>query len=641
MSTRNIARIVLFITGVTLAVSPLPSYAQNDACSTVNIGHSTAACQHPGAGCNLDGSGANTGRCVFLPTDRTCECEPRGGPPDATAVVGHALSAPVYVNLYWDANWDADNPTMPKDELDAFTAALLNSSYFGGLAEYGVGAPSFGGGFLPDGRCTQKAPSRVGYYAPTGPSIMDFLNSELDHHGLPQGPQVVYNIILPAGSLESDFFDTRALCSGGPSAWHFHQTPYTAEAEIALGAALLNVATGGAVGALADFLTALELVEQPGPIYTIVSADPRCGNFITNLVHEMVEAASDPFPPTGVIFSGSGEAVDICDDRNAPASVPFVPQPGRVLPPQQSFPAFARFTTAGTISIPQYWSNAKQKCIAGFTDATTPNGPGGGPLKATLTGNGAALSFTITGSGFGLLPFPPPGKPPWSVNLPYIAIQNETRGWQAGNSLNSDSVRLNIGPWSDTKVAIDGFDFSIGNLVMQPGDRLSYWVCNPASGQCKFGSVTLVESGLPQLKVFVNSANNVTLSYDLLVDGAKVAGPLANGMSTGWVSFNGSPTVTVTENATQPGFFAPRFINGGCDANGRVSLKPGDNQTCRILNIATTGCASANIAAPAPLPPADALPDAFPTRSSANPPVRRGRNAAAGRLPTANAMTRA
>ncbi len=30
MSARNIARIVLFITGVTLAVSPLPSFAQND-----------------------------------------------------------------------------------------------------------------------------------------------------------------------------------------------------------------------------------------------------------------------------------------------------------------------------------------------------------------------------------------------------------------------------------------------------------------------------------------------------------------------------------------------------------------------------------------------------------------------------------
>jgi hypothetical protein len=77
-----------------------------------------------------------------------------------TGVVGNALASPVYVNLYWDANWDADNPSLTKDELDAFTTALIQSSYFTGLSEYGVVAPSFGGRFLPTG-CVQKAPSRV------------------------------------------------------------------------------------------------------------------------------------------------------------------------------------------------------------------------------------------------------------------------------------------------------------------------------------------------------------------------------------------------------------------------------------------------------------------------------------------------
>jgi hypothetical protein len=507
------------------------------------------------------------------------------------AVVEHPLSAAVYVNLYWDRDWDADNPTMPKDALDAFMAALLNSSYFGGLSEYGVGFPSFGGGFLPDEACRQKAPSRVGFYDPTGPSISDFLNCETDHHGLPQGPQVVYNIILPAGSLESDFFETRTLCTGGPAAWHFHQTPYTPEAIVALGAALLNVSTGGTVGALADFLTVLELVEQPGPIYTVVPADPACGNFISNLTHEMVEAASDPLPSSSVILSGSGEVVDICDDKGAAASAPFVP-PGTVLPPKQDFPSFARFTTASMVSVPQYWSNAGQKCITGFADSTAPAGPGGGPLQPAMTGNGADITFTISGSGFGLLPSTPSARPPWSVNFPYIAIQDETQGWQAGNSLNSDFVRLNVASWSDTGVVIDGFFFLIGNLVMQAGDHLSYWLCNPASGKCASGRVDLAESGSPQLKVFIDNTRDVNLSYDLLIDGVKVAGPLFNDTSSPWLPFIGSPTVTVGEKPLAPGFFAPRFINGGCDASGRVSLKPGDNQTCRILNIATSGCAA-------------------------------------------------
>jgi hypothetical protein len=542
MSTRNILQIGLLIIGVGLAAALLPSDARSS----------------------------------------------------TKAVVGHALSAPVYINLYWDKDWDVDNPSLPKDELDAFMAALLNSSYFGGLSEYGVGFPSFGGGFLPDPACRQKSPSRVGYYDPTGPSISDFLNCELDHHGLPQGPQVVYNIIMPAGSLENDFFGVRKLCTGekgGATAWHFHQTPFTAEAIAALGAGLLSVGTGGNVGALVSFLTVPELIEQPGPIYTIVSADTACGNFVDNLAHEMAEAAADPFPPSGVILSGGGEAVDICDDKQVATSAPFVP-PGNVLPPTQSFPPFARFTTASTISVPQYWSNAGQKCITGFADSTAPTGPGGGPLHAAMTGNGANITLTISGSGFGLLPSTPPGRPPLSVNFPYIAIQDETQGWQAGNSLNSDFVRLNVASWSDTGVVINGFFFLIGNLVMQPGDHLSYWLCNPASGKCASGSVDLVEAGSPQLKVFIDNTRDVNLSYDLLIDGVKVAGPLFNDTSSPWLSFSGSPTVTVGENSTQPGFFAPRFINGGCDASGRVSLNPGDNQTCRILNIAVSGCLS-------------------------------------------------
>ena len=475
---------------------------------------------------------------------------------------------------------------MPKDELDAFTAALLNSSYFGGLSEYHVGAPSFQGGFLPDSQCTQKAPSEVGFYAPIDASIIGFLQCELDHGDVPKGSQVVYNIILPSGSRESDFFGIRKLCDGdhSPVAWHFHQTPYSTEAEILLGVGLLAGATGGSAGAADAFLLVLGLLDG-GPFYTIESADSRCGNLVHNLAHEMVEAASDPSPPFSVISSGGGgEVTDICDDREARASVPFVPQPGHVLPPNPSFPASGDFTTASTILVPQYWSNASQKCVTGFNDATAPSG-----LHATITGNGADISLTITGSGFGLLPNPPLFNPPWSINLPYLAIQDETQGWQAGNELNSDFVKLNVQSWSDTSVVIKGLSFRIGNLVMQPNDHLSFWVCNPASAKCEFGQANLIETGLAQLKVLIYNMPNVNLLYNLFANGNKVAGPLANHTDTGWLSFNGSPTVTVTENSTQPGFFTPKFING-CDSNGRVVLRPGDNQTCSILNIAATGC---------------------------------------------------
>jgi hypothetical protein len=498
-----------------------------------------------------------------------------------TAVVGNALSSPVYVNLYWDANWDADNPSMPQDELDAFISALIQSSYFAGLSEYGVQAPSFGGGFLPNPLCTQKAPSHVGYYAPIKPSIIGFLQCELVHAAIPQGSQVVYNIILPKGSLEDEF----GLCNGLPgasTAWHFHETPYD-PVVLAAGVlgAYLGLDTDGAPGAFAGFVAALYLAaDNNGPIYTIESADPQCKNFIDNLVHEMVEATSDPFPPLNVILSGTGEVADLCGD--VPPSTPFALPEQLVLPANPSFPTSGRFTTSGTsgtVQVPQYWSNNGGKCAAGFADNTTPT-----VSQAEITGNGADITLTISGTGFGNpLPWINPREPA-PLDVPYLGIQDETQGWQAGNALNSDFLKTNIALWSDTTIVVKGFFFNTGNLVMQPNDQLSYWVCNPASGKCGFAKTKLVESGSPQLKIFVENMPNVTLSYDILVDGQKVD-------ARNWLVFSDSPTVTVTENPTQPGYFTPTFF-GGCDSSGRVALKPGDNQTCTILNIATTGCSS-------------------------------------------------
>ncbi len=246
---------------------PLPG---DDPCNTVNLGgRPTKACQHPGAGCDL-GNGPGSDRCRFVRGgDELCECGP---------TVSHP-------------------PAMPKDELDAFTATLLKSSYFGGLSEYGVGAPSFGGDSCRTGNAHKRRRREVDFYAPIDPSIIGFLQCELDHdRGIPRGPQVVYNIILPTGSLESDFFGAHTLCDGGATAWHFHQSPYSTEAQIVLGVGLLSRGTGSGSDALATFLAALALVEGGGPVFTIVSADPKCGNFVQNLVHEMVEAASDPFP---------------------------------------------------------------------------------------------------------------------------------------------------------------------------------------------------------------------------------------------------------------------------------------------------------------------------------------------------------
>ena len=548
----------------------------------------------------VDSGFGNQGKCKTLNPkgEKDCVCTGLSSGPQ-TGVVGSALPSPVYVNLYWDVTWDADNPDMPKDALDDFTVALLNSSYFKGLSEYGVGSPSYGGGFLPHRACVQKAPASVEFYSVDGPSILRFLQCELDNENLPKGSQVVYNIILPSGSLEHDStaITDRKFCSGpgSPLAWHFHQTPFSTEADSLISFLLLSFLLDdpAAVILKMGILALLDLIPG-GPIYTISSADTQhCGPLINNLVHEMVEAATDPFPPLKVILSGDGEIVDLCE--HGPTAAPFVP-PVPVLPLKTSFPSSRKFTTSATISVPSYWSNTNQTCVA-FTGAT-PSGrignpplgrqlitPRNLPLHVTTSGNGATTSFTISGEGFGGLPSSV--TVPTAFNLPYLTIQNNTQGWQAGNSLNGDQVSLNVTSWSDTVITINGLNFSNGNLVMKPNDNFTVWVCNPDSGNCGTVSWALQEPGTPQLNLLV--INSVPLHFDVLIDGKTVAAHTGGG-STGWLLLTPGPHV-ITEVATDPGIFTPHF-SGGCGSDGKITLQIGDNQTCTIVNAFRTGCAS-------------------------------------------------
>ena len=41
-------------------------------------------------------------------------------------------------NLYWDTDWDANNPGFLRADIDAATKALIDSSYEASLAQYGV-----------------------------------------------------------------------------------------------------------------------------------------------------------------------------------------------------------------------------------------------------------------------------------------------------------------------------------------------------------------------------------------------------------------------------------------------------------------------------------------------------------------------
>jgi hypothetical protein len=294
-------------------------------------------------------------------------------------------------------------------------------------------------------------------------------------------------------------------------------------------------------------------------------------------MHEMVEATTDPFPPLSVVLGGGGgEIADLADDAHCTSMSPFVP-PFFVpaLPARTAFPSFDQFT--GKISVSQYWSNAKHACTTG-SNTTVP-----AVRNVSTSGNGATLSIDISGSGFGTLPI-------GGTTLPYIAIQDRTQGWQAGNSLNHDAVGLNIASWTDGAITVNGFQFPFGNLVMLPHDQLDVWVCNPSSGNCDGTTITLSESGEPELNVTVYNLPQVEMAFTVKIDGTQEGPVLGDGGSTGWHA-EPAGTHVITEVPTTPGRFTATFTHG-CNSLGSPTLKTGDNLLCTIVNVPNDGCSA-------------------------------------------------
>jgi hypothetical protein len=562
-----------------------------------------------GAACRV---GATTGAC-----NNTGTCIPSGNTggqgvgdiPYFNATVGNPVQTPKYVNLYWDDRWDLDNPSLPKASIDAFTAAMAGSSYFTmpvgsglgtHLSEYGVVSASFGGGFLPAPPCTQRSPSRPGWWDPVAPSIMGFLQCEIHNAGVPTDGNVIYNIILPSYAIEQDVLGVRSFCrTNGATAWHFHDTPYDPVMTAGL------ILTAG----LGDILALLAGVNN-GPVWTITMTSTECNSgpsvFTTNLLHEMVEAATDPFPPVSVILSGSGEIADECessltgDPVAGTTTSPFaVPASVPTLPPGGDSVAFA---TSSIIAVPAFWSNEWQHCWSGFADLSAP----APPIVTILSGQGGTLSMTIAASngGFGLLP--PSFTAGNTVTLPYIGLQDLTQGWQAGNSLDSDQVTLNVSWPSSTSpspptIAVTGVGRPGTDFTMKSGDQLAVWVCNPQSGNCSPTGAISAPPGpfLPNLAVALAVFQSQVIApyVTFSVDGKAAGSLFGDGSSTGWMTLGiGSHTVSASVPADTSGMYKVSYT-GACTASGVVTLNEGDNRTCDIrvmssLTLKSTGCAT-------------------------------------------------
>ena len=98
------------------------------------------------------------------------------------------IATPVYVNVYWSANWNvavatSSTPDMTTTRIDALTQSLINSAYFSGLQQYSVTSVAVLMPSIVEGNCgappgdLDTAHSQLGAFATCVIALNPFLNN--------------------------------------------------------------------------------------------------------------------------------------------------------------------------------------------------------------------------------------------------------------------------------------------------------------------------------------------------------------------------------------------------------------------------------------------------------------------------------
>jgi hypothetical protein len=274
-------------------------------------------------------------------------------------------------NIYWDNNWDAHHTAeFSIANIDAATRSLLSTGYFQGLHQYGVpglvwaGSTNTNRAFLP---CAAAPGPSV-----DGLSLMEFLECEESSvtsgvakaGGVPL-PQcvgcdlvpggcianlgcyatpnptgdVIYNVILPKGTLENDFGNVS--CAAG--SWDAYHSQIPSER----------------LGGLFSPVVGTE----GRPLYfTVLPAEcvGSVAQLIGNMAHELVEAATDPLPLTGWIDTA---AADPNLGRADVLHAPDLLKEGEAGDLCEGQPEVSLVAGGEPIAVPPYWSNADGQCV--------------------------------------------------------------------------------------------------------------------------------------------------------------------------------------------------------------------------------------------------------------------------------------
>src|SRR5215471_13006760 len=173
------------------------------------------------------------------------------------------IATPNFVNVYWDsslAQWDTDVAATTTDmhhaNIDALTEAIVRSQYFSALTQYSVTSVTMGqsigaGGCLAAPATLDKAREK----------LQDLANCILKHYPSLNNGNTILNVFVPPQSMPAS--NTADFC-----------TKYAGEHG--------------------QYWTPVGITFLP----TSASCNKSLDNLMKTTTHEMIEAATDPNPPS-------------------------------------------------------------------------------------------------------------------------------------------------------------------------------------------------------------------------------------------------------------------------------------------------------------------------------------------------------
>src|SRR5262245_2777957 len=286
---------------------------------------------------------------------------------------GRVMPQPEIQTVFWDDDWDAHNPNSPtKATINDFMTKIVESSYLDRAGQYDVGPGTFGEENTASGLCPSPPSGAVDF---TDLLLWITCEVQVPGTGVPfPDDNKIYAIYLPEGVTVTGAIG--ATCqAGGAAAFHAWSVSIVPDPQI------LNPLHTKAEG--------FPFVVIPAQCALSGSPQATLDNMTELFSHELVEAALDPFPPTGWIDNSQDATIEQWTSVGEPADI-------CQLGPNSEVPTPPVRGSAGFM-VATYWSNVDNACVGGpIVDLSVTKS---GPSTPVLAGTSVIYDITVTNNG--------------------------------------------------------------------------------------------------------------------------------------------------------------------------------------------------------------------------------------------------